>query len=131
MIMSLLTDLNRQELHTSRRYGAHASLPVHIQHAMYTVLSSSNLIWSHMFASAGILKGEAAEREDLLLEGKPEAHLIKALKYRWPRAAFMWFTETYVGGRALFSLWLESLGKSTLARMAEVDAKCAPNWALL
>ena len=91
---------------------------------LYTMLSSSKLC--HKLASAAILKGEAAERAELLLEGKPERHLIKALKSPWPRAAFMWFTETYVGGRALFALWLESLGKTTLARMAEVDAKCAP-----
>ena len=56
-------------------------------------------------------------------QGQKHAYLIKALQYPWVVSAAKAFVETYVGGRALYTLWLQDQVNGIVAKFSDVDKK--------
>lgn len=71
-----------------------------------------------------MLEGEAATRERERLQGSREGFFLQYVSaHSLAIATFRWLTETYVGGRALYSIWLEDVARNILGRMHNVDAR--------
>lgn len=57
------------------------------------------------------------------MQGSREGAFLRVSSWPLATPTFRWLVETYVGGRALFSLWLEDVGQKILGRMQDVDAR--------
>lgn len=74
--------------------------------------------------SIGLLPREDALSEFSRLEGTWRAFFQRmALEQPMLTGAALWVAETYVGGRALYTGWLEDVARTVMGRMQEVDAR--------
>jgi len=52
------------------------------------------------------------------------AWLEAGLRQPWALAVGRWLVETYAGGRALYSMWLEGYASTAVSRFSQVDSRC-------
>ena len=88
-----------------------------------TAISLHNVTRGYYGVTAFLATGPSSA--PVISQEQKESHpyLAKALETPWLVASARTLVETYVGGRALYNLWLDKVARGIIAKFAEPDKR--------